>query len=419
MSEYKPIPKSQKQLSEDTREAYVDSQGAAPSINPKRRELQRSVKDDDVKRLSIGIRDIDEAIFYYFDNVIRPSVIRNGKQVNVPVLYGSPERWKAVQKDGFYRDRNGKVMTPLIMIKRDSLEKNRQLGNKLDANNPINFGIFKKKYSKKNRYDQFSALQNRNPVEEYQGVVIPDFVNITYSCIMFTQYVEQMNKLVEAINYASDAYWGDPNKFNFRAMIDSYSTSTEMVQGQDRTVRTTFTISLLGHIIPDTINAALQGSGKFYSKSKVIFGLETVNDINEVDNSRYSITRTNSTVSKFYDKVGDSLTITQIEESMTAEQKLYVSLQKIYSSQSSPVTVDGSAGTILWTALSFATPPAGFPNPPDKETFQIFINGLIVEREAITSIVDTGSGVLVTFDVNQLNFEVTSDDEYTIVGKLN
>ena len=28
-------------------------------------------------------------------------------------------------------------MTPLIMLKRDSLEKNRQLGNKLDANNPI------------------------------------------------------------------------------------------------------------------------------------------------------------------------------------------------------------------------------------------------------------------------------------------
>lgn len=419
MSNYKPIPKSQKQISEDLREAYVESQGAAPSINPKRQELQRSVKDDDVKRLSIGLRDIDEAIFYYFDNVIRPSVIRNGKQVNVPVLYGSPERWKAVQKDGFYRDRNGKVMTPLIMIKRDSLEKNRQLGNKLDANNPINFGIFKKKYSKKNRYDQFSVLQNRNPVEEYQGVVIPDFVNITYSCIIFTQYVEQMNKLVEAINYASDAYWGDPNKFNFRAMIDSYTTSTEMVQGQDRTVRTTFTISLLGHIIPDTINTALQGSSKFYSKSKVIFGLETVNDINEVDNSRYSITRKNSTVSKFYDKVGDSLTITQIEESMTAEQKVYVSLQKIYSSQSSPVTVDGNAGTILWTALSFATPPAGFPNPPDKETFQIFINGLIVEREAIISIVDTGSGVLVTFDINQLNFEITSDDEYTIVGKLN
>ena len=201
----KPTPKSQKQISEGLRKPLLN-QGALPSVNPKRRELQKSVKDDDVKQFSIGLRDIDEAIFYYFDNVIRPSVIRNGKKTNVPVIYGSPERWKAVQKDGFYRDRNGKIMTPLIMLKRDSLEKNRQLGNKLDANNPLNFGIFEKRYSKKNIYDRFSVLTSREEVKEYQGVVIPDYVNITYSCIIFTQYVEQMNKLVESINYASDAY---------------------------------------------------------------------------------------------------------------------------------------------------------------------------------------------------------------------
>lgn len=420
MSNKKPIPKTQKQLSEDSREPYLN-QGATPSIDPKRRELQRSVKGDDVKQFSLGLRDIDEAIFFYFENVIRPSVIRNGKLVNVPILYGSPERWKSVQKDGFYRDRNGKVMTPLIMIKRDSLEKNRQLANKLDANNPINFGIFEKKYSNKNVYDRFSALSNREQIKEYQGVVIPDFVNITYSCIIFTQYVEQMNKLVESINYASDAYWGDPNKFNFRAMIDNYTTSTEMSQGQDRTVRTNFNITLLGHIVPDTINTALQGSGKFYSKAKVSFGLETVNDIEEVERNRFSIARTNSTRSKFFDKAGETLNITTIEESMTIEQKAYVSLQKIYSSTFTPITVDSNAGTISWTTLTFATPPPGFPNPPDKETFQVFINGLIVEREAIVSIQETAgtSPVVVTFNTGQLNFGIDSNDEFTIIGKFN
>ena len=30
------------------------------------------------------------------------------------------------------------------MFKRDSVEKNRSLGNKVDANNPINIGIYKK-----------------------------------------------------------------------------------------------------------------------------------------------------------------------------------------------------------------------------------------------------------------------------------
>ena len=414
----KPTPKSQKQISEGLREPLLN-QGAVPSVNPKRRELQRSVKDDEVKQFSIGLRDIDEAIFYYFDNVIRPSVVRNGNKTNVPVIYGSPERWKAVQKDGYYRDRNGKIITPLIMLKRDSLEKNRSLGNKLDANNPLNFGIFEKRYSKKNIYDRFSVLTSREEVKEYQGVVIPDYVNITYSCIIFTQYVEQMNKLVESINYASDAYWGDPNKFSFRAMIDSYATATEMNQGEDRTIKTNFTLNLLGHIVPDSINAAIQGSGKFYSKGRVNFGVETVEDIATVNRNRFTIARTNSTTSKFYDKAGEDLQNILIQESMTTEQKLYVTLQKIYSSANTPSSVNVEASSITFSSLSFATVPAGFTDPPGLETFQFFINGLIVEREALTSIVDSGSGVVVTLNRAELGFDISNGDEYTLIGKLN
>jgi hypothetical protein len=123
------------------------NQGKAPVPANKRRENQRSLKDDEVKQLNVGLKDIDSAIVYYFNNVIRPSVIQNGVKINVPILYGSPERWAAVQKDGYYRDKNGKIQTPLIMFKRDSVTKDRSLGNKMDANNPIHFGVFQKKYS--------------------------------------------------------------------------------------------------------------------------------------------------------------------------------------------------------------------------------------------------------------------------------
>lgn len=278
-------PKSQRELSQDSIETYkVEGyEGKKTDVDSsKKREYQRSVKNDDVKRLSIGLKDIDSAIFYYFNEVIRPSVIQNSVTKPVPVLYGSPERWASVQKDGFYRDRNGKIQVPLIMIKRDSVEKNRNLGNKMDANSPTQFGVFEKKYSSKNKYDRFSILNSRSIQKEYQGVVMPDYVNLTYSCTIFTEYVEQMNKLVESINYASDAYWGDPEQFNFRAMIDNYTTSTELTQGQDRTVKTTFQIKLLGHVIPDGINSLPQGSMKFYNKSAVLFGVETVNNIDDL-----------------------------------------------------------------------------------------------------------------------------------------
>lgn len=278
-------PKSQRELSQNTIQPYkVEGYKGEKTdvVEGKKREFQRSVKNDKVKRFAIGLRDIDEAIFYYFNSVIKPSVIQNSTKKIVPVLYGSPERWAAVQKDGFYRDRNGKIQVPLIFFKRDSVEKNRQLGNKMDANNPTQFGVFEKKWSKKNQYDRFSTLLTRSIQKEYQGVVMPDYLNINYSCTIFTEYVEQMNGIIESINYASDSYWGDPDRFNFRAMIDDYQTITELVQGQDRSVKTNFQIKLLGHIVPNAENTLPQGNAKFFNKASVLFGVESVVDINNL-----------------------------------------------------------------------------------------------------------------------------------------
>lgn len=417
MADSTPIPPSQQQLSEATRDPLL-GQGAPTTINLTARELQRTVKDDPVKKLSIGLRDIDEAIFYYFENVIRPSVIRNGTQVNVPILYGSPERWKAMQADGFYRDKNGKIMTPLIMVKRDTLEKNRNLGNKMDANNPNNFGIFEKKYSRKNVYDKFSVLSNRNETKEYQGVVIPDFVNLTYTCVIFTEYIEQMNKLVESINYASDSYWGDVNKFNFRAMIDSYSTVTEVVKGQDRTVKTNFTIKLLGHVIPDTINTALQGSTKFFSKSRVNFKFETTGNIEELEARARTPEAKAST--RFFDSAGGgggaSSSSSGVSLGMTPAEKTYVSSEKLYSSNTITVDVNVVSKTLTWNNITIATPPTGFPALTVGD-FRLFINGQLVEKDAITSIVQSGSNVVVTLNSN-LDFELSTTDEYSLSGKF-
>lgn len=254
--------------------------GNKPDINAKETNLQDranqvSRKNDNVQNFSVGIKDIDESIFYYFNEVLKPSVSQNGKQLNVPLVYGSPERWAAMQKDGYYRDKNGKMQAPLIVFRRDSLEKNRQLGNKLDGNNPHNFGVFEKKFSKSNVYDKFGLLNNRTKEKEYFAVAIPDYVNIVYSCVIFTDYMEQNNKIIEGVNFASDSYWGNPSKFRFRAMIDNYTTSTELVQGNDRIVKTEFSINLLGHIVTDTINALPFNTSKYSSKTNLKFTSES------------------------------------------------------------------------------------------------------------------------------------------------
>lgn len=410
MAYNKPVPKTQLEIAQSFVDPLLNT-GKSPSVDSKRRELQKTVKNDNVKQFSLGLKDIDETIFYYFTNVIKPTVIQNGIKKEVPLLYGSPERWSAVQKDGFYRDKGGKIQAPLIMFKRDSVEKNRSYGNKLDANNPLNYGIFQKKFSKKNIYDRFSLLNNRDEVKEFYAVVMPDFVDITYSCIIFTDYVEQMNKLVESINFASDSYWGDPEKFSFRAMIDSYAQTTELATGSDRTVKTTFTIKLLGHIVPDSINATVRGMNKFYSKSAVNFGFEMVSNI-----ETQTTTQAVKGKARFYDKASETLNLTTIEESMTAEQKTYVTLQKVITSNTVNTIVNTAARTLTFTGQQLVEAPAGFPQLT-KANFQVFINGMIVETDAINSILEVGGNLVVTFN-STLGFAIASTDEYTLIGKL-
>ena len=108
------------------------------------------------------------------------------------------------------------------MFKRDSVEKRRDLGNKLDGNNPQLHYTFQEKYTKRNQYDNFNVLQNAIPQKELHTIVVPDFIKLTYTCIIWTDYIAQMNKIVEAINYASDSYWGDKERFKFNAKIDTF-----------------------------------------------------------------------------------------------------------------------------------------------------------------------------------------------------
>jgi hypothetical protein len=282
----KPIPKTQQQLGNEQVVPTYQQAGNPNNFNPsttENRALQTSFKGDTVKPFSVGLQDIDEAIFYYFQNVIQPSVIQNGTRLPVPIIYGSPEKWKSYQKDGYYRDQNGKIQAPLIMFKRNSIDKNRQIANKLDANNPQNFGVFNKKYTQRNAYDNFKVLNNRIPQQEYYAVIMPDYLTVTYTCIVFTYYVEQLNKIVEAMEYASDAYWGNPQRYQFKASIDSFGFQTELVENDERIVRSTFDVKINGYIIPDILQKDITAIKKFSNKTKIIFGIETTNNTDIIE----------------------------------------------------------------------------------------------------------------------------------------
>lgn len=254
----------------------IFSEPFKPGQPESNRAYEASFRGDPTpKKFSIGIKDLDEAIMYYFNNVLQLSVYQNNDQILVPVIYGSPEKWKSVQADGYYRDTTGKIMTPLIMFKRRSITQNRTLGNKLDGNSAHNVQLFEKSYVRGNAYDNFHVLQNQKLQKEYAVVVTPDYVTLEYDCVMWTNYIEQMDKLIEAINFASNSYWGDPTAFQFLTKTEAFTDVLTYADGEDRTVQTNFTLTLNGYLIPDSVNAQLaQLQNKTYNLCKIIFSTE-------------------------------------------------------------------------------------------------------------------------------------------------
>ena len=229
---------------------------------------------DDIKNPSVTLMDMDGAILHYFDKVIKPSVEDNGENVKVPVMYASPERWKAIQRDGFMKDKKRQTITPVIAYRRTSIEKDDSLPvDKLDANNPNLFYTFEKKFSNVNRYDNFSTQIGLLPQREYYNVTMPDYVTLTYEFIIWTSFIEQMNKIVERVAYSDGAYWGDPDKMRFRTSVDAFTDATE-VSDVERLVRTTFTVTMRGYLLPEGNFDHRSTTQKYLTPKKVIFGTE-------------------------------------------------------------------------------------------------------------------------------------------------
>ena len=232
---------------------------------------------DNVKDVSISLMDLDSAIMYYFTEVIKPTVVDNGETVKVPVMYASPERWFAVQKLGYMRDKKRQLILPAIAFRRTGMSKDETIPlDTMDPEEPKLHWQFERKYTDANRYDNFSVQQGLIPQREFYNVAVPDFMVLNYDFMIWTHYIEQMNKIVERINWSEGSYWGEPGRMKFRTSIDSYTDSTE-VSERERIVRTEFSVTLKGYLIPEAFNelAGPHTMQKFLTPKTLVVKTET------------------------------------------------------------------------------------------------------------------------------------------------
>lgn len=396
-------------------EVYTQpKQAGMPELN---RAFEITTKNDNQKDFYIGIKDIDEAVMWYFNNVLKLSVIQNNTKITVPVQYANAENWKSMQVDGYYRDSAGKLMAPLIVFKRESMTQNRNLGFKLDGNLAHNLHFFEKKYSPRNYYSNFPKLAKsggRKPEKEYIATTTPDYVTIEYSCVVWTYFIEQMDKLIEALNFASRGYWGDPSRFQFYSEIETFTEEVVYNVGEERAVKNTFNIKLNGYLIPDSINKTFAAASRAFGPTQIVFGLETANSEQELRQlaSKQSTENLASMIA------ADS--INRTVNNYTLDASTNPLFNEFLAANNSVVGVSLSNSTAQVPGNWMDVPPElqMMGLSLTKNSFTYFVNGQLIPITAIVDFTPTG---FLTIDPSIMGFGfVTSPipDEIVVVGKI-
>ena len=270
-----PVPNIGNVKGEFSQKIAQESDVLSDKLHDVNRAHQTRRDNDKQKDNTVTLLDIDNAIMTQLEK-FQLTVVDEGNKIKVPIFYSSPEKWKSIQKDGVIRDYNGKLILPVITFQRTSSEKdeNMQMFNRY-----LTYSVMRTN-SEKNRYTKFNILVGQNtPINEVYDVIMPDHMVFTYHFIVWTEYVEQMNGLIERLNFESEDYWGDIRGLKFRTRIKSFEHVIELSVDQDRMVKTEFDLLVNGYLLPDVINK-FQGqtdtTRKWMTPKKVIMGTEVV-----------------------------------------------------------------------------------------------------------------------------------------------
>lgn len=350
-------------------------------INETNRAKQIAIEKEFIK--GVKLIDIDTTIADYIRSTVIPELVENEKPVKVPLIYGNAERWEGARQNGYLRDDRGIIQIPLIMFKRNSVERNESMEHFREQLIVSTF----RKYSAKNRYDRFSLQNNTKPAYEQYNIAMPSYVTVTYEVMIWTSFTEHMNQIVEQFQYASDRYWGTENGFRFRAKIDSFENQQEVGSGTERVIRTTFNVSVNAYLLPE-MHGKKPVVKQDYSKKRVVFGIET--DLTGGSNGF-----TNPSLYNEYAQVIDFVAV-RGSQMATFVNSTTVKLTNV-KKPLLPSELIGAFDIVNW--------------------FRVYINGDFISPSLYTY---TYNGTLneITFTFTGLPFAIDAEDEVAITGKF-
>lgn len=364
------------------------------STNPLRPDFNRAkqIKSEtgDVKQ-SITLFDIDYAMMSYLEDTVLPQLDDNGKALKIPVIYGNSERWNGARRQGVYRDQKGKLQLPLMMIRRTTISKDETMPH---LRRGVHYQTISK-YSKDNRYDNFSVLGSAvKPKKELYNILMPEFVDITYECMVWTTYTEQLNEVIEALNFTGQ-YWGDKEKFKFRTQVTDYNVINEVGDGTERINRVEFNLVTKAYLLPEKFDGE-SPIKKSMSVKRVVFSTEV-----DITSGNGRLEGLLTTPSPYYDN---------------KDLIDFLSLNNNMVTAGAPVTTFSNIKLIKTPAALQSVITSALTDGDDSYDVKVYVNGVrYYFNTHFTVVVNSNS---LEIDFSSMPFAVDSGDEITITGKF-
>jgi hypothetical protein len=254
------------------------------------------------------------------------------------------------------------------------------------------------KWSKDNRYTRFSLLGKPiQPKYEIYNITMPDYVEVNYECMGWTNYTEHLNVVIESLTYASDEYWGDKQKFKFNTTISEYNVVNEVGEGTERINRVEFTLNVKAYLLPEKFDGE-STIKKSISSNRVVVATET--DVTA--NGRLEGLLT--TPSPYYDN------------------KDLVDFLSLNNSK----VVNGGINTAIFAGIKLIKAPAqlasvisnGLIHDGNTYDVKLYINGVRYYQSTHFTAIVSNDSLIITFLSGTLGFNVTATDEIAITGKF-
>lgn len=353
-------------------------------------------RGDKIKDINIALYDVDYAIKWHLENIVNPTVVEENAVITVPILFAAGEKWSAVQKHGYLRDNQGKILTPMVMIKRNSVSKREDIQDLKVSETADSRITFERKYTKQNRYDRFS-LTNKTPEKEFYSIDVPKFVQVEYELLIWTNNTIQLNEVVEQLMWFDGKAFGDAHKFITH--IDPPSFENINSTGEDRIVRASMPMRTKAYIL-NTHGPNAPALYRMSSVNRLIISQEIDGNI-----ETGALVTAGTTVSSPSPSTGAG----------SGGSAAAATLSYINSNLQLTGTVLNS--TSVSFASGWSAAPSSLP-ATSVDNFIFYANGTLLERSAIVSFTQSSGISTLVINAANLGYTLDSTDEVIGIGKF-